>query len=119
MAESLSLINPIQARRYVNATLVAGALLLVALVAVLSVTHGTHWLQNSGDLASSSSYLGKLSSFVTSGVGQIKYAAFTCVAIALAVIFFLFMFGHASAHTHAIKVTVGVVGFICLSGIVA
>ena len=107
-----------QSRRLVNAVYWAAVATATIAVAVLMLMHGYLLLKSSGVIPSSGAIAG-LSTFISSVMNSVKWFAATLVGLSAAVICGMFIAGHQSAHSHGMRVGFGVIGLMCLGGLVS
>lgn len=91
---------------------------LVLAIGVLAVAHGMHLLKSSGVVPNSGEIAG-LSTFVNKIMNSVKWFAATLAGLSAAVICAMFISGHQSAHSHAIRMGFGVIGLMCLGGLIS
>lgn len=118
IAESGRLARLADNRRLVNAVYWAAVATVTLAVAALVLLHGYLLLKSSGVIPSSGAISG-LSTFISSVMNSVKWFAATLVGLSAAVICAMFVSGHQSAHSHGMRVGFGVIGLMCLGGLVS
>ena len=118
LAKSSRLTRLVANRKLMDAAYWTAAVVLMLVFGAAALTHGFHLLSSAGIISSSDSISG-VSTFVTNIEGHVKWLAITVSALSLAVIGAMFIFGHQSAHQHAMRVGMGIMGLVALPGLIS